>query len=181
MATQTTAPLTNAAAPDDLRKRHRRPQHERGELPRVKLPKHVELSEDELAIVVRLVRVLRERDYWVGAFVEWLLYTDCRQDAAWGVNIDDAKKALEDIDGLNSWVNWMHKAKTEREPILRYFGHRFFPDRVDEMISDRREVTEHGEGTAFHELVKLWRSVHPEPERRAVHPAGHLGRKESGD
>ncbi len=50
------------------------------ELVRLELPEHVTLSDGELAVFTRLIRVMRQKDergpYWLGPFIEWLLYLD---------------------------------------------------------------------------------------------------------
>ena len=78
------------------------------------------LSDDELAIVARLVRVLRIRTYWLGAYIEWLLEAEAETTDA--VDVAEAIKVLEDIKGLNSWANWFESARSKRRSILRYYG-----------------------------------------------------------
>lgn len=136
------------------------------------LPDHMRLSEHELANVARLVRALREQDYWVGGFIEWLLAKNCEGATSVGVTIADAEAMLKDIYGLGSWAKWLKTNETERAPMRRYFGHRFFPDRVDQMSQESYTAADN-EG--FEELVQIWRKEHPKPTCRQKTPSGHLG------
>jgi hypothetical protein len=145
----------------------------------LKLPKHMQLSTEELAIVARLIRVIRERGYWLGAFIDWALQADAA--SADGVKVDTAKDMLEKISGLNTWANWFETAENEHNPILRYYGHRYFEDDVDRIQNENWGVLSGDEPEQFCELERQWRIEHPEPTKPQHFPAGHLGQEESGD
>ena len=148
-------------------------QHSRQVRP-IALPKHMKPSEDELAIVSRLVRVLRNREYWLGAFIERLLDIEamCASDET--VSIEFAQGILEKIRGLETWRDFIDAE--ENRPIRRYFGHKLFPEYVYPDSSP--EQRESGD---FVELVQMWRLDHPAPPKRRQIPAGHLEHEESGD
>jgi hypothetical protein len=138
--------------------------------PAVELPKRIKLTDSELAIVARLVRLLRQRDHWLGAYIEWLLETDTEQTDS--VSVDTAMKMLEDIKGLNSWARWFEESPRKSATILRYYGHRFFPDHVDRLMAD----VYGGDDPEFCNLVKMWRVEHSEPAKPQQPPTGRLGR-----
>jgi hypothetical protein len=139
----------------------------------------MQLSTEELAIVARLVRVIREPRYWLGPFIDWALQADTASPA--GIEVAAAKNMLEKIIGLDSWGNWLEGAKNEHNPILRYYGHRYFEDDVDRMQGDDWGVLHGDEPEQFCELVRQWRIEHPKPPKPQHFPAGHLGQEDSGD
>lgn len=147
----------------------------------VRLPKHMQLSTEELAIVARLVRVIREPRYWLGPFIEWALQADTASPNGIGIEAAAAKNMLEKIIGLDSWANWLEGAKNEHNPILRYYGTRYFEDDVARMQAEDLGLLDGDESEQFCELVRQWRIEHPEPPKPQHFPAGHLGQEESGD
>ena len=143
------------------------------------LPDHMRLSDDELAIVARLVRVLRIRTYWLGAYIEWLLEAEAETTDA--VDVAEAIKVLEDIKGLNSWANWFESARSKRRSILRYYGHRYFEDDVHRMTGWGIDLPDADKEQQFQSLVEMWRADYPEPPQRPRHPSGHLDRATDDD
>jgi len=133
----------------------------------------------EKAVVMRLVRVLREPDYWVGAFIEWLLQADATGDPERGMSTHEAIEKLTDLRSIISSLDQLKSTKDGA--LLRFLGHRRFPDRIDNLNGDVRSAMGADQDEAFGELVRMWRLEHPEPPKRIQHPTGHLGREESGD
>lgn len=151
------------------------------EKPPFEAPPWMSLTTDELANCTRLIAVLRERDYWVGAFIEWMLQEETSGTATEGMTTDAAIKMLTDIKALGTWTNWMESNPISRSPIKRYFATRFFPDAATESISDMRQCITQNSDQEFAELIEEWRKRHPEPQNQLPLPAGHLGQAESGD
>lgn len=143
------------------------------------LPEHMRLSDDELAVVARLVRTLRHENYWVGPFIEWLLAADDGCISAF-LDFDLVQGVLKDFKAFHSWEAFLKKPSNSA--VKKYIGHRFFPDRLDYRRDNLVREAEATEEDQFLALVKLWRKDHPAPEpKRMQAPAGHLGREESGD
>lgn len=133
----------------------------------IKLPKNVRPSERELAIFARLVRVLREPSYWLGAFIEGVLAIDAESTCR--LTADSAGKILALIDArgkLDDCIAEVYPSVARCLSLVDNQDEAFVPEEEDQ----------------FRELVELWRRSHPErgPKRQQA-PAGHLGREESGD
>src|SRR5579872_6602667 len=87
------------------------PEHQhrpkRAAAPRLELPDHFRVSDAELAVLSRLVRVMRQKDNrgapWLGPFIEWLLYrdtTDPNLNYQSSLGISEALKRMGSYDGL---------------------------------------------------------------------------------
>ena len=145
------------------------------EIQMVALPRHMKLSEDEMVLVSRLVRVHRAPGYWLSGFLEWLLAEDAVCESSC-LDLDYALEILKKIQALRSWNDFLTEESSL--PIRRYFGHKFFPGDVDRIVDDRFSADQSKEVV---DLVNLWRKSYPEPPKRRRIPAGHLDCEESGD
>lgn len=134
------------------------------------------VTADERALIARFLRIIREPAYWLSGYVEWLLAMDAESPN--GVRVAEAQQMLKDIAGLASWADWFETDSNSKAAVLRYFGHRFFPDRVDNLQS---EICTTPEALEFAELVRMWRNDHPGPPKPQVAPSGHLGRANAED
>ena len=134
------------------------------------------LSDDERALIARLIRVVRHKTYWLGAYIEWLLQIDAAARIEEGIGTAAAKTMLEKIEGLDSWRNWFrNQPQSDIAPILRYYGHRYFPDDVDR--AQFNNLASDSE-TQFYELERMWREEHLTPAARRLDPPGCLGKGE---
>lgn len=140
--------------------------------PSFQAPPWMSLTPDEIANCTRLIAVLRERDYWVGAFIEWMLQEERSGITTTGMTTDAAIKMLNEIKALGSWVDWMENNPVSRSPIKRYFAARFFPDAATDSITDMRECITHNSDREFAELIEEWRKQYPEPQKKSSSPAG---------
>ena len=138
-------------------------------------PPWMTLTPDEIANCTRLVAVMREGDYWLGAYVQWLLQEERSGSISDGVMIDAAIEMLNDMKKLGTWVKWMENNPVSRSPIRRYFGARFFPDAVTQSITDARSCIDNNIDHEFAQLISNWRESHPEPQKQPAWPAGELG------
>ena len=125
------------------------------QLPKIKLPDHIELSERELATTVKLVRLLRSEHTWLGYFIEALLEKDASETG--DLSTGDVKTALQDFDNLSDWKRVLG-ALGERYPNLR--------NHPATTWTQHTYVQPEGDDQDFFELVKLWRKDHPEPKQR---------------
>ena len=151
-----------------------------GQVRPITLPKHMKLSEAEMVMVSRLVRVHRDQTYWLGAFIEWLLDHDASLKPGF---IIDVKFAVQMLESLVETRDKFGPFFTDEgnQAILRYIGRKYFNPYISAPPEDEQEDDDNRESGEFLELVKLWRKDHPEPPKRRRIPAGHLGQEESGD
>jgi hypothetical protein len=139
----------------------------------IALPEHIKLSERELATCARFARCIRDEDNLVGYLVEALLNADT--DSPEYLNKKDVLHIIDNIWNFNTWVETTKIVKANFPTLMNHptlsgipttrTGAPLIPDEPDQ----------------FYELVRLWRKDYPEPEKRRLHPAGHLGHEESGD
>jgi hypothetical protein len=135
----------------------------------------IELSVDEQAVVARLMEVMRERGYWLGAFIQCLLKADENASIQKGISIKAAQDVLENFRVVVQNYEWLDENCSVRDPLKDYIRHRLFPDGVDLERLQMRDEIQNGD---FHDLVKLWRLEHPEPPKRRQIPAGRLGKRD---
>ncbi len=135
----------------------------------IQLPERIKLSERELCAVTRLVRLLRNDNVWLGAFIEYLLFRDA--DDRGDVSHETVKLALLKFENLRNWGNFLRETARDFPMLAQYTG-----------LTSAQEcgaICDHDDD--LYELEKLWRKDYPKPEKRQNFPAGHLGREESGD
>jgi len=123
-----------------------------------------EVTADERAACTRLVRVMRERQYWVGAFIEWLLNSDVSADEG-GIKIESALEMLTELKKLMSWQTTLDTWRKEGSPLHRFYGERLFPTHFQRSQAEADHVLGAGHEEQFGELVRMWRLEHPEPEK----------------
>jgi hypothetical protein len=144
----------------------------------IALPKRIRLSQEENSTVARLIRILREPDYWLGAFIDSLLMADTAAHPGDGLSRKEVKKMLEQVDGILSWSDEIERWREQNSPMMRHFGHRFFPDRSDCLAQTVRDDLYDGD---FLELTRIWRLDHPEPPKRREFPKGRTQHEEDPD
>ena len=136
------------------------------------LPKHVQLSDEEMAVVARLIRVIRVKRCWLGHFIQCLLQRDA--EATDELSIEEVKKILTKMENLNSWVDWMPKLMAEFPHITGHPG-------VVVRMESQRNVVPFEEEDEFYELERQWRLEHPAPQKRQTQPSGRLGMEDEDD
>ena len=135
---------------------------------RIQSRSSMELSSEESSTIARLVLILRVKDYWMGAFIKWMLKADEDAGVENGISMETAAKALDNFKIVDSNHDWL-KEESSREPLTEYLRHRLFPDQGDH---NEKELRGDIEESDFLDLVKLWRLEYPEPSKRRRIPAG---------
>lgn len=123
------------------------------------LPEHVRLSDEELVMTVRFVRALRRKERWEGHFISWLIWLG--EERTPESNRDSAIDLLHSLKQWTKLGNWTQDRGVW--PFRDYYGHRYFPDRVDEDARRSLAAADFDEEDQFRELVELWRKDHPAP------------------
>jgi hypothetical protein len=135
------------------------------------LPSHVQLAENELAVVARLVRVMRVKDYWIGHFIQSVLQQDT--ESTYELNIADVEKTLQTMKNLASWNNFIPDLVRKHPHLAEHPAYANRPNSGTMFPEDRDDQ--------FYELVRLWRLDHPEPPKKPNVPSGHLCRTDEDD
>lgn len=120
------------------------------------------LSFDERVACTRLVRVLRDRSYWVGPFIEWLLTFDPSLPKDEMLSMKTVAAELAELIALQSWEKVLREWRPT--PLIKIPGLMYFQDRVEH--ESAMAVDKVNGDTDFLELVRLWRLNHPAPEPR---------------
>jgi len=156
--------------------------------PAITVPKHFKVTEPELAVLSRLVRVMRQGDnrgaYWLGPFIEWLLYLDTTSPELEYVNPGVALAYLQEIDTASCLLkdgSSFIKAVMRKYPGISFVSWTSAVRLVKGTRNWAQEMNPVDEEEQFYQLLRLWRKDHPEPANKIKRPAGHLGREESGD
>lgn len=136
-------------------------------MPRTQVPREVsaadflgKLSVDERALCVRLIRILRDRCYWLGPFLEYLLSADAKLETTKMLAIEDVFEEFKQLKNMCSWEVTIDRWRKNAPALLEVHGRRYWPQHADK--ASEREVDAMVEGD-FADLVKLWRLEHPEP------------------
>ncbi|MGA8029048.1 MAG: hypothetical protein WB992_18065, partial [Bryobacteraceae bacterium] len=147
----------------------------RGATNAVLMPPHMKITPEETAAALRLVRLLRygNKSYWLKFFIEWLLFRDAAETC--DLSIKTVEEMLVDMKNLVNWENFLTDIR-ERCPSIAHH-----PSVAWTSKCAPTDLIPEEESEQFYELVRMWRVEHPQPEKRVLHPAGHLGREESGD
>ena len=135
---------------------------------KVVLPKRIHVSDDELAVVTRLIRVMRQQDprgsYWLGPFIEWLLYLDADNPDLAYILPDVALKALPGMEEILQGDCKFIKMVRKECPGLKFVSTpKDHPGTLMTVPQDEEEQ--------FFQLIRLWRIEHPEPPKRREIPA----------
>jgi len=140
-------------------------------IPRLMLPKTFKPSDKELAVSTRLIRAMREGDYWLPAFIEWLLYQDASA-GVYRVTVADVKKELalhstakEDDEAWLENIVAAHPelfAKTASKTTSKSSAGKKKP--FEPFPEDEEEE--------FYQLIRQWRLEYPEPPKRLEFPKG---------
>ena len=117
--------------------------------------KHLgELTVDERAYCVRLVRIMREPNHWMGFFIQWMLRKEAGVETLSQVTPKDVQSKLEDIVKLLSWADTIKTWKKEAPELAEIYGRRFWPDRVDAVAHGNvNELLHNQEFSEFAHLI----------------------------
>ena len=91
----------------------------------VALPETITLSDDERAMVARLIRVLRTRHYWLRYFLEWLLHMDATDGL--DVSVEQAEQALTAMKNFEKWIDYLQSATKTNPAFSKYPGLQWVP------------------------------------------------------
>lgn len=151
---------------------------------RMELPEHFQVTAPELAVLTRLIRVMRQKDnrgaYWLGPFIEWLLYLDITEP-----NLDYlipklVLKSLQDMGDsgglLAGGSTFIKKAAIQCPGISFVSGTSPAPAGKWNTV-----MLPHSEEDQFYQLLRLWRMDHPEPPKRPVFPKGRTQHESDPD
>ena len=153
----------------------------------IELPEHFKVTEPELAVLSRLVRVMRQKDsrgaYWLGPFIEWLLYLDVTSPGLDYVTSKFVLTSLSEMAGEALLTNGSAfiKAAIRKCPGISFVSGTSAVQPVPGEPRWDMEMNPASEEEQFYQLLRLWRKDHPEPAKKIEHPVGRLGREESGD
>ena len=141
----------------------------------VALPEHIHVSNDELAVVTRLIRVMRQRDprgrCWLGPFIEWLLYLDAANPDLTYIQPGRAAAAAANMDEfLPDNCKFIKMARKECPGFSFVSAHPNDGGRK----SESGESLPPDEEEQFYQLIRLWRKDYPEPPKARQIPKGKM-------
>jgi len=134
---------------------------------RLVLPKNFRPSDNERAVASRLIRALRESDYWLGAFVEWLLYIDASGGVE-RITVAEVKKELElHSTARGTDEDWRKKLMAAHPEVFAKTASRDAAAKQCESFPDDEEEQ-------FYQLLKQWRLTYPEPSSGRIFQRAEL-------
>jgi hypothetical protein len=147
--------------------------------PILELPEHVKVSEAELAVLSRLVRVMRQKDDrgapWLGPFIEWLLYRDATEPNLNYQSSSDVSEALTRMganDGLLGSGSRFIKAARRECPGISFVSATSAAQPKEGKPTWSAVMLPPDEEDQFYEILRLWRKEYPEPPKRPEVPKG---------
>src|SRR5665213_1076821 len=146
--------------------------------PAITVPKHFKVTEPELAVLSRLVRVMRQRDnrgaYWLGPFIEWLLYLDIASLDISYVNPESVLTSLKEIgpDELLADGSLFIKSVMLMCPGISFVSGVSAVRPVKGGKNWDMEMNPVDKEEQFYQLLRLWRKDYPEPAKKIKRPAG---------
>jgi hypothetical protein len=155
--------------------------------PQVELPERIHVTDGELAVFTRLARVMRQTDergaYWLGPFIEWLLYLDITDPDLNYASTPAVLAALKDM-GMDDGQLLQNGSRFVKAAMRQCPGITFIsPVSATPKTETKAPIDAYpqSEDDQFYQLLRQWRLEYPEP-KKPQQPTGHLGRgDESGD
>jgi hypothetical protein len=131
----------------------------------LKLAENFRPSDNERAVASRLIRTLREGGYWLGTFIEWLLYIDA-SSGVYRVTIAEVKRELE--------VHSTAKGDDDlwRNKLMAAHPAAFAKTASGDAAGKQTDAFPDDEEEQFYQLLKQWRLTYPEPTKRQQAPKG---------
>jgi hypothetical protein len=147
----------------------------------LELPQHFHVTEAELPVLSRLVRVMRQKDNrgapWLGLFIEWLLYRE-----NWNALLTyqssaevfaDLKVMGGDDGGVFASSAAFLKAARRQCPGITFVS---ATAAATPPKNGKREwatdMLPPSEEDQFYQILRLWRLEYPEPPKRPEFPKG---------
>jgi hypothetical protein len=149
-------------------------------VPILELPDHFKITEAELPVLSRLVRVMRQKDNrgipWLGLFIEWLLYrenwsSDLTYQSSAAV-FADLKVMGGDDGGLLTSSAAFIKAARKQCPGITFVSATAPAPPVNGKPQWDLEMLPPNEEDQFYQILRMWRKDYPEPPKRREFPKG---------
>ena len=76
------------------------------------------VSVAEKAVLVRLLRVIRMKRYWLSYFIQWLLRADA--EITGDISIEEAENILREMKNFRNWENYLASLKQKIPAIANH-------------------------------------------------------------